>query len=59
VEQGHSLAQISLASHKRGVGSSDGVCGELTGRRSSPPPHVMRLVQRRCCPRAAEQGTRL
>jgi hypothetical protein len=34
VGQGHSLASLSLASHKRGVGSSDGVCGELTGRRS-------------------------
>jgi hypothetical protein len=47
VGQGHSLASLSLASHKRGVGSSDGVCGELmTGRRSSPSPHVMRLVQK-------------
>jgi hypothetical protein len=50
VGQGHSLASLSLASHKRGVGSSDGVCGELTGRRPSPPPHVMSRVQSRCCP---------
>jgi hypothetical protein len=50
VRQGHSLASLSLASHQRGVRSSDGVCGALTGRRSSPPPHVMRLVQSRCCP---------
>jgi hypothetical protein len=27
VGQGHSLASLSLASHKRGVGSSDGVWG--------------------------------
>jgi hypothetical protein len=27
VGQGHSLASLSLASHKRGLGSSDGVWG--------------------------------
>jgi hypothetical protein len=56
VGQGHSLASLSLASDKRGGGSSDGVCGELTGRRSSPPPHVMRLVQSRCCPGGTATG---
>jgi hypothetical protein len=56
VGQGHSLASLSLASHKMGVGSSDGVCGELTGRRSSPPPHMMRLVQSRCCPGVTGTG---
>jgi hypothetical protein len=40
----------------RGGSGRATVCGELTGRRSSPPPHVMRLVQSRCCPGVTATG---
>jgi hypothetical protein len=40
----------------RGGSGRATVCGELTGRRSSPPPHVMRLVQSRCCPGVTGTG---
>jgi hypothetical protein len=38
VGQGHSLAWLSLASHKRGVGSSDGVWGAEWVAVVSPSP---------------------
>jgi hypothetical protein len=38
VGQGHSLASLSLASHKRGVGSSDGVWGADWAAVVSPSP---------------------
>jgi hypothetical protein len=41
---------------KRGGSGRATVCGEQTGRRSSPPPHVMRLVQSRCCPGVTGTG---
>jgi hypothetical protein len=38
VGQGHSLASLSLASHERGVGSSDGVWGADWAAVVSPSP---------------------